>query len=125
MSEDRKPLPMFFGLMDDAMVANKGERYKFKNIQTHVGGGYNTGTGLYTCPETGYYLFSVSIKGRGKLHMEISILLHHLLMCLFLMHINIIIKIDMYDQRCSYVPNITTIHFTVSKVFHSRCIKLF
>ena len=65
-SADQKIQPMFFGLLNDVTVANHGERYKFNEILTHVGGGYNSGTGLYTCPETGFYLFAASVAGRCK-----------------------------------------------------------
>ena len=73
--------PMFFGRMEKEVTFNAGENYKFNTILTHVGGGYSTDSGIYTCPETGWYLISVSLTGIGEAYVKIfkiNIVVRHL-----------------------------------------------
>ena len=40
---------------------NKGDKIKYNSILTNPGGHYNSNTGEYTCPQTGWYFFSFSV----------------------------------------------------------------
>lgn len=39
-----------------------GETIKFDAVLYSIGGGYNESSGIFTCPETGVYLFSVTLQ---------------------------------------------------------------
>lgn len=52
---------------DTAAVTGNSEVYTiiFDNTSLNIGGDYSTGTGIYTCPSTGYYEFSWSFRLKG------------------------------------------------------------
>ncbi|VDI38448.1 Hypothetical predicted protein, partial [Mytilus galloprovincialis] len=55
------------------LLSNKNN-FKFDNVWTNIGNGYNQSTGVFTAPRTGVYHFSVDSYTIMSLHHKISYL---------------------------------------------------
>ena len=55
---------MFSAYLGQDVTASSSDVIVFNQIQINVGNAYNTATGLFTCPVSGYYVFDVHIQGQ-------------------------------------------------------------
>ena len=49
------------------LFVSEGETVVYNTVQTNAGGGYDTGTGVFTCPVTGLYFFGTATYSAGTI----------------------------------------------------------
>ena len=69
-----KPVVFTAGVSKD-LVVPQGGVVTFDLLLTSVGGGYNVSTGVFTCPQAGYYMFH--IHALGQKDKPVEVLLSH------------------------------------------------
>ena len=67
--------PIGFSAYEDAIVPYaSGDTIVFPHIITNVGGHYSTVTSAFTCPYSGFYLFSVNVMSDDDEHLRAQIM---------------------------------------------------
>ncbi|XP_052788753.1 uncharacterized protein LOC128223515 [Mya arenaria] len=51
----------FFARLSTSFTSSAGQTLVFDSVTTDVGGGYNPGTGVFTAPADGLYVFSITV----------------------------------------------------------------
>merc|ERR1712087_576529 len=61
--------------LDQHLAVNGNQKVKFDRVFTNVGSGYESTTGVFTCPQSGLYMFNVHALARNDSDMWLE--LHH------------------------------------------------
>ena len=64
---------MFSAYVDQFRTYTPGQVVVFNHEVTNIGQHYNTSTGVFTCPVSGYYVFDVHIMGQVDKNAEVVI----------------------------------------------------
>lgn len=70
---------VFTAILDHQVNVSTGAVVVFNRVQTSTGGGYNSRTGIFTCPIPGYYIFHLQLLGQSDQVAELCI--NHNMIC--------------------------------------------
>ena len=70
ISQAQPTSPAFSVLLDSDSITEPGQRVMYDVVTSNVADGYRTNTGDFTCPISGFYLFSTTSSSSAVLYMN-------------------------------------------------------